>query len=152
MKKCFWMPHFTPDCGANETVPPASNQQFLQYKLNGIQLLMYVLFISIVSFTLQYSFMHYAQFFQELDWVLALSVSLCHTLRYIAHIYMILMTKMNIFESKNLQIFWVNWTNTPHTYKYQKYIFEYSLPSFFAFTNVNGSSVPGIWYTNLLPG
>ena len=43
---------------------------------------MYVLFTPIVWFTFQYNFMPYAQFFQELCWVLALSVSLCPTLRY----------------------------------------------------------------------
>ena len=69
--------HFTPDCVSNETVPPASNEQFLKYKLNGIQFLMYVLFIPTVWFTFHYNFMHYSQFFQELYWVLALSVSLC---------------------------------------------------------------------------
>ena len=47
-----------------------------------MQLLMYVLFIPIVSFTFQYNFMYYAQFFQELYRVLVLSVSLCPTLRY----------------------------------------------------------------------
>ena len=61
--------HFTPD--------------FLQNKLNGMQLLMYVLFIPIVWFTFQYNLMHYASFFQELYWVLALGVSLCPTLLYI---------------------------------------------------------------------
>ena len=80
-KKVFWVSHFAPDYGANETVPPASNKQFLQYKRNGIQLLMYMLFIQIVWFTFQYNFMHYSQFFQELYWVLALSVSLCPALR-----------------------------------------------------------------------
>ena len=68
------MSYFTPGCGANETVFPASNKQILQYKLNGIQVLMYVLFIPIVWFIFQYNFMHYAQFFQELHWILALSV------------------------------------------------------------------------------
>ena len=62
MKKAFWVSHFTPDSGANETVSSVSNKQFLQYKLNGIQLLMYVLFIPIVWFTFQYKFMYYAQF------------------------------------------------------------------------------------------
>ena len=86
MKKVFWVSHFTPDSGANETVSSVLNKQFLQYKLNGIQLLMYVLFIPIVWFTFQYKFMYYAQFFQELYWVLALSVSLCPTLRCISYI------------------------------------------------------------------
>ena len=36
---------------------------------------MYVLFTPIARFTFQYNFMHYAQFFQELYWVLALRVS-----------------------------------------------------------------------------
>ena len=76
------MSHFTPDCGANKTVLPASSKQFLQYKLNGMPLLMRVLFIPIVWFTFQYNFIHYAQLFQELHWVLALSVSLCPTLSY----------------------------------------------------------------------
>ena len=57
--------------------------RFLQNKLNGMQLLMYVLFIPIVWFTFQYNLMHYASFFQELYWVLALGVSLCPTLLYI---------------------------------------------------------------------
>ena len=57
--------------------PTVSNQQCLQYKLNGIQPLMYVLFIPIVWFTFQFNFMNYAQYFQELYWVLALSASLC---------------------------------------------------------------------------
>ena len=43
---------------------------------------MYVLFIPIVWFTFQYNFMHYAQFFQEFYWVLAISVSLWPTLCY----------------------------------------------------------------------
>ena len=46
-----------------------------------MQLLMYVLFILIVWFIFQYNFMHYAQFFQELYRILALSVLLCPTLR-----------------------------------------------------------------------
>ena len=51
----------------------------MQYELNGLQVLMYVLFIPIVWFTFQYNFMHYAQFFQDLCWALTLSVSLCPT-------------------------------------------------------------------------
>ena len=47
MPMVFWVSHFTSDCGANETVPSASNKQFLQYNLKGIQLLMYMLFIPI---------------------------------------------------------------------------------------------------------
>ena len=47
---------------------------------------MCVLFIPIVWFTFQYNFMHYAQFFQQLYWVLTQSVSLCPTLPYIAYI------------------------------------------------------------------
>ena len=43
---------------------------------------MCVLLIPIVWSTFQYNFMHYAQFFQELYWVSALSVSLCPTPRY----------------------------------------------------------------------
>ena len=42
---------------------------------------MYVLFILIVWITFQYNFMRYALFFQELYWILALSVSLYPTLR-----------------------------------------------------------------------
>ena len=81
MKKSFLVSHFTPGCGENETVPSALNKQFLQYNLSVIQLLMYVLFITIIWFTFQYNFMRYAQFFQESYWILALSVSLCPTLR-----------------------------------------------------------------------
>ena len=81
-EKVFWVSHFTPDCGANETVPPASYYIFLQYELNGLQLLTCVLFIQIVWFTIQYNFMHYARFFQEFHWVLTLSVSYWLMLRY----------------------------------------------------------------------
>ena len=81
MKKSFLVSHFTPGCGENETVPSALNKQFLQYNLSVIQLLMYVLFITIIWFTFQYNFMRYTQFFQESYWILALSVSLCPTLR-----------------------------------------------------------------------
>ena len=77
MKKSFLGVSFYPGCGANETV----SLQFLQYKLNGIQLLLYVLFIAIVWFTFQYNFMHDTQFFEELYGILALSVSLCPALR-----------------------------------------------------------------------
>ena len=56
LKFFFWVSHFTPDCGANETVLPDSNKQFLQYKLNRIQLPIYVLFIPIKSFTFQVQF------------------------------------------------------------------------------------------------
>ena len=80
MKKSFLVSHFTPGYGENETVPSALNKQFLQYNLSVIQLLMYVLFITIIWFTFQYNFMRYAQFFQESYWILALSVSLCPTL------------------------------------------------------------------------
>ena len=83
-KKVFWVSHFTPDCGVNETVPPASYLIFLQYELNGLQLLTCVLFIPIEWFTFQYNFMHYVQVFQELYWVLILRVS-CPTLRYSWH-------------------------------------------------------------------
>ena len=68
-KRFFWVSHFTPDCGAIETVFPVSNKQFLQYNLKGIQLLMYMLFIPIVWFAFQYNFMHYTQFFKESYWV-----------------------------------------------------------------------------------
>ena len=54
--KAFWVYHFTQDCEANETVVLPQANNFLQYKLNGIQLLMYVLFISIVWSTFQYNF------------------------------------------------------------------------------------------------
>ena len=81
MKKSFLVSHFTPGCGENETVPSALNKQFLQYNLSVIQLLMYVFFIAKIWFTFQYNFMRYAQFFQESYWILALSVSLCPTLR-----------------------------------------------------------------------
>ena len=81
MKKSFLVSHFTPGCGENETVPSALNKQFLQYNLSVIQLLMYVLFITKIWFTFQYNFMRYAQFFQKSYWILALSVSLCPTLR-----------------------------------------------------------------------
>ena len=81
MEKSFLVSHFTPGCGENETVPSALNKQFLQYNLSVIQLLMYVFFITIIWFNFQYNFMRYAQFFQESYWILALSISLCPTLR-----------------------------------------------------------------------
>ena len=55
---------------ASPRTSPASYEIYLQYELNGIQLLMCVLFIPLLLFTLQYSFMHSAQFFQELYRVL----------------------------------------------------------------------------------
>ena len=61
----------------------------------------------------QYSFMHYAQFFQELYWVLTRSVSLCPVLRYLTseNLVEIMFRRVKIFdgwkflqEPKNLPI------------------------------------------------
>ena len=100
MKKRFLGVSFYPGLWGKWDSPPCL-KQFLQYKLNGIQLLMYVLFIPIVWFTFQYNFIHYAQFFQELYWILALSVSLCPALRYV--VFIGILNHSVTFISINLQ-------------------------------------------------
>ena len=61
----------------------------------------------------QYSFVHYAHFFQELYWVLTLSVSLCPVLRYLTseNLIEVMFRHVKIFdgwkflqEPKNLSI------------------------------------------------
>ena len=81
MKESFWRDIFYPRFGGKRDSSPCFILTNFKNEPDGLQHLMYVLFILIVWFTFQYNCTHCWQFFQALYWVLELSVSLCLTLR-----------------------------------------------------------------------
>ena len=81
MKENFWGDIFYPRFEGKQDSSPCFILTNFKNELDELQHLMYVLFILIVWFTFQYNCTHYWQFFQELYWVLELSVSLCLKLR-----------------------------------------------------------------------